>query len=77
MKLVLHHCSAGTHHVHAPVGASYAVQPANARDALGLHNASRARTKLRLISAIQEGVPQRDNYRICQAARVTEMGSER
>lgn len=44
---------------------------------LGLHNACLARTKLRLISAILEEVPQRDEYRISQAARVTEMVSER
>jgi len=44
-------------------------------DALGLHNASFSRTKLRLNSALQEGVPQQDDYRIHQPTRLIEIGA--
>jgi hypothetical protein len=57
----------------AIVGVPHAVQSATAMDALGLHNISFARTKLRSISAIREMRLQND-YRICKAARATELG---
>jgi hypothetical protein len=43
-------------------------------DTLGLHDTSLARTKLRLIPAIQE-MPLQNDYRIRKAARATELGT--